>query len=143
MLEGRERVLQDVEPLLRQVGLVAVLLQPFDEFLLRGNVILGLGDVPIHLEEVYQFAIAVGGGVAACLTRSAAVCQAGAWNPHLARWRPASPELTGVIPSERSRRNARLNSRAAGLNRKGRAAREPSSNRAPPPLRIAECPSAI
>jgi hypothetical protein len=32
MLEGRERVLQDVEPLLRQVGLVAVLLQPFDKF---------------------------------------------------------------------------------------------------------------
>jgi hypothetical protein len=59
MLEGRERVLQDVEPLLRQVGLVAVLLQPFDEFLLRGNVVLGLGDVPIHLDEVYQFAIAV------------------------------------------------------------------------------------
>jgi hypothetical protein len=47
MLEGRERVLQNVEPLLRQVGLVAVLLQPFDEFLLTGNVVLGLGDVPI------------------------------------------------------------------------------------------------
>jgi hypothetical protein len=49
---------------LELVGLVAVLLQPFDEFLLRGNVVLGLGDVPIHLGEVYQFAIAVchGGG---------------------------------------------------------------------------------
>jgi hypothetical protein len=59
MLEGRERVLQDVEPLIRQVGLVALLLQPFDEFLLRGKVVLGLGDVPIHLDEVYKFAIAV------------------------------------------------------------------------------------
>jgi hypothetical protein len=81
MLEGRERGLQDVEPLLRQVSLVAVVLQPFDEFLLRGNVVLGFGGVPIHRDEVYQFAIAVGGGVAACLTRSAAVCHAGAWNP--------------------------------------------------------------
>jgi hypothetical protein len=56
---------------------VAVLLQPFDRFLLTGNVVLGLGDVAIRLCQVLSFeqkVIVHAGMVARGPTEGASTC---------------------------------------------------------------------